>query len=337
MTVTDITDLLEQEEAKNQRLLEALSVAKQASTAKTDFLSSMSHDIRTPMNAIVGMCELALDDENNPEQVHDSLMTIRSSSQLLLSLINNILDMSRIESGKMTFNNEPFVMSTEIEATASNFRALALAKNQRFFLTTHIVHHHLTGDIARIHSAIDNILSNAVKYTPPGGTITYEVEEITGKTPGISLYRFKISDTGIGMSPEQQKYIFEPFYRGKGEDTKKIEGTGLGLSITKAIVDLKGGTISLDSAPGCGSTFVVELPLHYTDEDHGSTFVVELPLHYTDEDHPRKRAKTHNQAPGELRHQRPSSPRGRRPPREPKGGTAHFRKGGRHPGDGGQR
>ncbi len=267
MTKTDVTSLLMEEETKNCRLREALDIARQANSAKTDFLSAMSHDIRTPMNAIVGMCELALDDEHNQDQVHESLTTIQSSSRLLLSLINNILDMSRIESGKMVMMNEPFSLSQQVNETIQSYTALATQKNQQFKSYVSIVHDTCYGDVARIHSAVDNVLANAIKYTPAGGTIVYRVSEKHSDKQGIGLFRFEISDTGIGISPEKQPRLFEPFYRGETDLTAKVEGTGLGLSITKAIVDLKGGTISVNSAVDEGTTFIIELPMQFASSD----------------------------------------------------------------------
>ncbi|MEG1432375.1 PAS domain-containing protein [Eubacterium sp.] len=262
LTRINVTAILKEESEKNRKLREALAVAKQANSAKSDFLSAMSHDIRTPMNAIVGMCELALEDEHDQEQVHESLETIQSSSQLLLSLINSILDMSRIESGKMVLVNEPFLMTEQINETAVSYKTLTEQRQQKFELDINITHDACMGDIARIHSAIDNILSNAIKYTPAGGTISYCVTEHPSGKPGIGVYRFEISDTGIGISKEKQAHLFEPFYRGETDLTAKIEGTGLGLPIAKAIIDLKGGTISVKSEEGLGTTFIIELPLH---------------------------------------------------------------------------
>lgn len=247
MTRTDVTDLLLEEERKNVRLRDALSVAQQANSAKSDFLSSMSHDIRTPMNAIVGMCELALENENDRRQIHESLSTIQSSSQLLLSLINNILDMSRIESGKMVFSDHPFSMTEEINKTAASYQVLAQRKQQTFRVHFSLQHDCCCGDPPRIHSVVDNILSNAIKYTPPGGTIIYRVTEIPSAKPGIGRYRFEISDTGIGISEEKKQHLFEPFYRGKMAPDVTSDGSGLGLSIAKAIIDLKGGTIHVET------------------------------------------------------------------------------------------
>lgn len=271
MTRTDVTEVVRGEEEKNARLRDALTIAQQANSAKSDFLASMSHDIRTPMNAIVGMCELALEDEEDPTQVHESLQTIQSSSQLLLSLINNILDMSRIESGKMTLVSEPFSLTQEISEVAQSYRVLAQQKQQTFQLHVNLIHDRCCGDAARIHSALDNVLSNAIKYTPRGGIVTYRISEVASQKRGIGRYRFAISDTGVGMDEETQKHVFEPFYRAADSMVSKTEGTGLGLSITKAIIDLKGGTISVKSAKGSGTTVVVELPIPFAmDEENGS-------------------------------------------------------------------
>ncbi|MDD3254209.1 MAG: PAS domain-containing protein [Lachnospiraceae bacterium] len=265
-TVSDVTELLSKEKQKEERLTQALEVAQQANRAKTDFLSAMSHDIRTPMNAIIGMCALALENEQNAQQVHESLQTILSSSQILLSLINNILDMSRIESGKLVLNDVPFSLSAQVQKTAASYGILAQQKNQQLHLHTSISHDNCYADVARIHSAIDNILSNAIKYTPEGGTINYRVIELPSEKPGIGLYRFEISDTGIGISEAAQAHIFEPFYREEEGGDLNTQGTGLGLSITKEIVELKGGTISVKSAVNVGTTFIVELPLHFSCE-----------------------------------------------------------------------
>lgn len=267
MTRSDVTDMLEQQEQKKNQLSQALEIAKSANQHKSEFLSSMSHDIRTPMNAIIGMCALALEDEQDAQQVHESLKTIQSSSQILLSLINNILDMSRIESGKTVLHDAPFSLSSLIQETTDNHRILYEQKNQQFRLTTNINHDSCRGDISCIHSAIDNVLSNAIKYTPEGGTIACCVTELPSNNLEIGLYRFEIADTGIGISQEDQKHIFDPFYRGDVEHTYDAQGTGLGLSITKQIVELKGGTISVKSSLGVGTTFVIDLPLQFCAEN----------------------------------------------------------------------
>ncbi|MEG0779455.1 MAG: ATP-binding protein [Oscillospiraceae bacterium] len=263
---TDVTDMLAQQEKQKIALSESLAIARQANSAKSKFLSSMSHDIRTPMNAIVGMCNLALEDEGDARQVHESLQVIQQSSALLLSMITDILDMNRIESGKIVLNSETFSFSEQLKHAAERARALASKKHQIVELTMDITHDRCNGDIVRIHRVIDNILANALKFTPDGGTITYRLSEIAIEHKQISFYRFEISDTGIGISPEQQTHIFEPFYRVQNAMTAQIEGTGLGLSIVKSIVDYMGGTISVQSAPGSGTTFIIELPLRFAEE-----------------------------------------------------------------------
>lgn len=267
MTRTDVTDMLREEEEKNDILRDALYLTKQANNAKSDFLASMSHDIRTPMNAIVGMCELARQDENDKDQVHESLETISSSSKLLLSLVNNILDMSRIESGKLIMENRPFRIKEEVDIATRGCIGMAHKKGLEFNIDIDISHDYCIGDIGRIHSAVDNLLSNAVKYTPEGGKIHYSISEKKSGKPGIGLYRFTVTDNGVGISRAEQKSLFEPFYRVESEPNTHIEGTGLGLSISKAIVDLIGGTISVKSAKGRGSTFVIELPLKFAEDE----------------------------------------------------------------------
>lgn len=267
MTRTDVTDLLQAEELKNQQLKEALSIAEQANQAKSAFLSAMSHDMRTPLNAIMGMCELAVDDENDKAQIRESLASIQSSSLLLLTLINNILDMSRIENGKMTLNNQKFSLTSELKRTETSFHALAEQKNQHFQMFVNIIHDNCCGDVARIHSALDNVLSNALKYTPSGGKIIYRITETPSKHTNIGNYRFEITDNGIGMDEDTQKHIFEPFYRALKNSNSSVEGTGLGLSIAKAIIDLKGGVISLTSVLGQGTTFVIDLPIPLGNSD----------------------------------------------------------------------
>ncbi len=266
MTMTDITDLLAAEKKRSDQMLQALEVAQQANRSKTEFLSSMSHDIRTPMNAIMGMCDLALSDEKDARQVHESLEIIKSSSTVLLSLINNILDMRRIESGKMKLTEGVFSLTQEAELAERRCRVLAQQKNQTFRLHLSLHHDTCRGDVSRLNSALDNILANAIKYTPEGGTITYCITETASDKEGIGLFRFEISDTGIGISAKNQAHIFEPFYRAEDESNLNEEGSGLGLSIAKAIVDLKGGTISVHSMEGSGTTFVVIFPLHLADE-----------------------------------------------------------------------
>ncbi|MEG0793122.1 MAG: PAS domain-containing protein [Lachnospiraceae bacterium] len=259
----DVTDMLVQQEKQKIALSESLTIAQQANSSKSKFLASMSHDIRTPMNAIVGMCNLAISDEQNTKQVHESLQVIEQSSALLLSMITDILDMNRIESGKMVLTNETFSFSEQLKLALGRARGLASKKHQNVELIVDIIHDSCNGDIVRIHRVIDNILTNALKFTPEGGTITYRLTESILEHKHISLYRFEISDTGIGISPEQQPYIFEPFYRVQNSMVSQIEGTGLGLSIVKSVVDYMGGTITVHSKLNVGTTFIIELPLHF--------------------------------------------------------------------------
>ncbi|MEG2074739.1 MAG: ATP-binding protein, partial [Angelakisella sp.] len=262
----DVTDMLAQQEKQKIALSESLAIAQQANNSKSKFLSSMSHDIRTPMNAIVGMCKLAISDESNSRQVHESLQVIEQSSALLLAMITDILDMNRIESGKTVLTNVMFSFSEQLKLAAGRARALAAKKHQKIELAMDIIHDNGSGDIVRIHRVIDNIIANALKFTPEGGTITYHLSESVLEHKNISLYRFEISDTGIGITMEQQQHIFEPFYRVQNSMTSQIEGTGLGLSIVKSLVDYMGGTISVRSTPNVGTTFIVELPLCFTEE-----------------------------------------------------------------------
>ena len=263
----DVTDMIAQQEEQRAALLESLTIAERANRSKSDFLSAMSHDIRTPMNAIVGMTELAVSNENDAEQVHESLQIIQRSSTLLLSIINDILDMSRVESGKMVLANETFSIGEQWQLQIDGARALAAAKKQRLNAYADIHHTRCTGDVVRIHRALDNILSNALKFTPPGGTITYRISELPMENQKLALYRFEISDTGIGISPAEQAHIFEPFYRVESSLTSQVEGTGLGLAIAKSMVDYMGGTLTVHSTPGVGTTFVVELPLRLAAEE----------------------------------------------------------------------
>ncbi|MEG2882151.1 MAG: ATP-binding protein, partial [Christensenella sp.] len=277
----DVTDMLAQQEEQKIALLESLTIAQQANSAKSKFLSSMSHDIRTPMNAIVGMCKLAVEDEDNPQQVHESLQIIEQSSALLLSMITDILDMNRIESGKTILNSKPFSFSEQLQLAVNRAQAAASKKHQTVKLIVDITHDRCIGDVVRIHRVIDNILANALKFTPEGGVITYRLFESAIEHKQISLYHFEISDNGIGISPEGQLHIFEPFYRVPDVITAQIEGTGLGLSIVKSIVDYMGGTISVQSTLNVGTTFSIELPLRFTEEiaeEKQPTKTVEQPI-----------------------------------------------------------
>ena len=240
----------------------ALEVAEKASQAKTDFLSNMSHDIRTPMNAIVGLTTLMENELDQPEKLAEHLHKLESSGQLLLGIINNILDMSRIESGKTTLSVEPMHLSQQLDQLSTMIRAQASEKAQTFTVSTHLRHENLLADPTRLNQVLMNILSNAVKYTPCGGHIRFEVEELP-RNEHYAKYSFVVQDDGIGMSEAYQKTLFDPFTREERSGTNKVQGTGLGMAITKNIVDLMGGSISVESATGKGTRFevVLEFPI----------------------------------------------------------------------------
>ena len=240
----------------------ALEVAEKASQAKTDFLSNMSHDIRTPMNAIVGLTTLMENELDQPEKLAEHLHKLETSGQLLLGIINNILDLSRIESGKTTLSVEPMHLSQQLDQLSTMIRAQASEKAQTFTVSTHLRHENLLADPTRLNQVLMNILSNAVKYTPRGGHIRFEVEELP-RNEHYAKYRFVVQDDGIGMSEAYQKTLFDPFTREERSGTNKVQGTGLGMAITKNIVDLMGGSISVESATGKGTRFevVLEFPI----------------------------------------------------------------------------
>ena len=240
----------------------ALEIAEKASQAKTDFLSNMSHDIRTPMNAIVGLTTLMENELDQPEKLAEHLHKLESSGQLLLGIINNILDMSRIESGKTTLSVEPMHLSQQLDQLSTMIRAQASEKAQTFTVSTHLRHENLLADPTRLNQVLMNILSNAVKYTPCGGHIRFEVDELP-RNEHYAKYRFVVQDDGIGMSEAYQKTLFDPFTREERSGTNRVQGTGLGMAITKNIVDLMGGSISVESATGKGTRFevVLEFPI----------------------------------------------------------------------------
>ena len=241
---------------------EALQSAERASKAKTDFLSNMSHDIRTPMNAIIGITTLMKNELHQPEKLAEHLGKLETSGQLLLGIINNILDMSRIESGKTTLNVEKMNLSQQVSQLDSIIRQQAGQRRQTFTVNTHLQHENVLADPNRLNQVLMNILSNAVKYTPKGGHIRLEVEELP-RNEHFARYRFVVQDDGIGMSEEFQKTLFDPFTREEKSGTNKVQGTGLGMAITKSIVDLMGGTIHVESTTGKGTRFevVLEFPI----------------------------------------------------------------------------
>ena len=257
--LTQVNDELRQAQ---DAAAEALQSAERASKAKTDFLSNMSHDIRTPMNAIIGITTLMKNELHQPEKLAEHLGKLESSGQLLLGIINDILDMSRIESGKTTLNVEKMNLPQQVSQLDSIIRQQAGQRRQTFTVNTHLQHENVLADPNRLNQVLMNILSNAVKYTPKGGHIRLEVEELP-RNEHFARYRFVVQDDGIGMSEEFQKTLFDPFTREEKSGTNKVQGTGLGMAITKSIVDLMGGSISVESATGKGTRFevVLEFPI----------------------------------------------------------------------------
>ena len=241
---------------------EALQSAERASKAKTDFLANMSHDIRTPMNAIIGITTLMKNELHQPEKLAEHLGKLETSGQLLLGIINNILDMSRIESGKTTLNVGKMNLPQQVSQLDSIIRQQAGQRRQTFTVNTHLQHENVLADPNRLNRVLMNILSNAVKYTPTGGHIRFEVDELP-RNEHYARYRFVVQDDGIGMSEAYQKTLFDPFTREERSGTNKVQGTGLGMAITKNIVDLMGGSINVESTTGKGTRFevVLEFPI----------------------------------------------------------------------------
>ena len=250
-----------EQERKYQTQLEiALQHEGAANRAKREFLFNMSHDIRTPMNAIIGFTSLATTHIDNREQVLDYLKKISTSSQHLLSLINDVLDMSRIESGKVKIEEKAVHLPDLVHDVRSIIQPNASAKRLSLFIDTMDVENEdIITDPLRLNQILLNILSNAIKFTPTGGMISIRIAEKNGAPAGRACYEFRIKDNGIGMSEGFQKHIFEEFAREENSTVSGIQGTGLGMSITKNIVDLMGGTITIESEPGKGSEFIVNL------------------------------------------------------------------------------
>ncbi|WP_455654596.1 PAS domain-containing hybrid sensor histidine kinase/response regulator [Phascolarctobacterium sp.] len=259
----DVTDIISAEKNSRSVLQNALALAQEANRAKTDFLSAMSHDIRTPMNAIIGMTDLALGDLDNRQQLCEYLGIIKDSSAHLLTLINDILDMSRIEKGKLELAQTSFDLSVEIDRFCSRYQLLMDKNGLNFLHDTELQHCGCLGDTAQLQRIWENLVSNACKFTPPGGTVTFSVRELPPASDRVGWYQFTISDTGIGIDSASLPHLFDPFYRSSDVVSRHIEGSGLGLAIVKNIVDYKGGTISVASKHGEGTTFTVTLPLHF--------------------------------------------------------------------------
>ena len=254
----------------NDKLEIALKNAEDASLAKTRFLNNMSHDIRTPMNAILGYAQLMEEElkEKDLPETSDHLEKLQQSGNLLLSIINNVLDMARIESGKMEID-ENYGRIEDIRQTLFEiFGDEAKKKNIALHYTINVEHEHILTDTTKVKEIFVNILSNAIKYTPSGGSVMINVDELVCDEPGYMMVRTRVSDTGIGMSQDYLTKIFDAFTRERNTTKSKITGSGLGMSIVKRYVDLLGGTIDIESEPGKGSTFTVTLKHRIADESY---------------------------------------------------------------------
>ena len=261
----------------NQALSNAVAAAETANRAKSTFLSNMSHDIRTPMNAIIGFTTLALSNINDTERVKDYLGKTLASSNHLLSLINDVLDMSRIESGKIHLEEVEVNLSDVLHDLKTIVSGQIFAKQLELYMDVmDVTDEDVYCDKTRLNQILLNLLSNAIKFTPAGGTVSVRVRQLAGKVRGCGQYEFRIKDNGIGMSPEFAKKIFEPFERERTSTVSRIQGTGLGMAITKNIVDMMGGTIEVQTAQGKGTEFTVCVPMRAQTEQRPVEKITEL-------------------------------------------------------------
>ena len=261
----------------NQALSDAVAAAETANRAKSTFLSNMSHDIRTPMNAIIGFTTLALSNIDDKDRVKDYLAKTLASSNHLLSLINDVLDMSRIESGKIHLEEVEVNLSDVLHDLKTIVSGQIYAKQLELYMdATDVTDEDVYCDKTRLNQILLNLLSNAIKFTPAGGTVSVRVRQLAGKVHGCGQYEFRIKDNGIGMSEEFVRKIFEPFERERTSTVSRIQGTGLGMAITKNIVDMMGGTIEVQTAQGKGSEFIICLPLRTQDEHRPVEKITEL-------------------------------------------------------------
>ena len=271
------SELRKQLEKKQEQLEEALQIAQEASHAKTTFLSNMSHDIRTPMNAIIGFTGLAASHIDDRERVQEYLTTISRSSEHLLSLINDVLDMSRIESGKMILSEKPESLADILHVLRDIVHADIQAKQHTFLIdAVDVRNERVYCDKLRLNQVLLNLVSNAIKYTRPGGRISLQLVQKTSTNPGRAAFEFRCRDNGIGMSEDFTKTIFDPFTREETTTVSSIQGTGLGMAITKNIVEMMGGRISVTSKKGEGSEFVVAVEFRIVDKIASELVIPEL-------------------------------------------------------------
>ena len=263
--IAEQNDLLEKQQIMLQK---ALSMAQSSDRAKTAFLSNMSHDIRTPMNAIVGFTGLAIAHIDEKELVLDYLKKLAQSSNHLLSLINDVLDMSRIESGKMVLAENAENLNEIINALRDIVQADVHAKNLSFGVQMNVCNAGIMCDKLRLNQVLLNVLSNAIKYTHDGGSVDFLINEMKSSKFGTSRFEFRVRDNGMGMDDDFLKTIYEPFTRANSSTVSGIQGTGLGMSITKNIVEMMGGTIEISSEENKGTEVVINIEFKLHDRNH---------------------------------------------------------------------
>lgn len=285
LTRTDITEIKEERRQK-QLLRDALQSATAANRAKSDFLSRMSHDVRTPINAIIGMTAIAGLHMNDQARIADCLKKITISSKLLLNLINEVLDMSKLESGRIMLTDEVFNLDELLESLFIMVQSAFEAKKQQLHIRViRVKHECLIGDVQRIQQALLNMLTNAIKYTPDGGQIEVTIEEKPSVYNGYSQFEIAVSDNGIGMKPEFISKVFEPFERSDDTAVRNIQGTGLGMAISRNIAQMMNGDILVKSEYGKGSTFTMIFHVKQGNlDEYDSSILVDLPVLVVDDD-----------------------------------------------------
>ncbi len=281
-----VDEAVHEEQTQKQLLQDALEAANRASAAKSDFMSKMSHDIRTPMNAIIGMTAIAAAHVDDPDRVRDALGKISSSSRHLLGLINEVLDMSKVESGTISLASEGFSLSDLMSSMIQMIQPQVQAHKHHLHVHIQDIRHEdVIGDSLRIQQVFLNLMSNAVKYTPDGGEISVTVREQAVPTSSTACYEFIVEDNGIGMSEEYLTHIFEPFSRAEDLRTSKIQGTGLGMAIAQNIVHMMNGNITVESQLGKGSKFTVTIYLRVQDvQDEDTSELADLSVLVVDDD-----------------------------------------------------
>lgn len=270
----DVEDIVQEEKAKQEQLEQVLNLAERANSAKSEFLSRMSHEMRTPMNAIIGLVTLAEQETGNPEIIKDYLKKIKASGKHLMNLINDVLDMSKIESGKMELHVESCQFDTMMDGVESVISPLCEQKRIRFVEEGERREEFVLVDRLRFQQVLLNLLSNAVKFTPEGGDVYFKYYGRCEEE--VLVTEIEVADNGIGMSEEFQKQMFSPFTQEQREETLSVQGTGLGLSISKAIIDKMGGTIQVDSHLGAGTRFVIRVSFPLVKEESGDKLDDEL-------------------------------------------------------------